>query len=239
MPASASDATMSGRTSKSAKVGSGAAGDGASLVSIGASVTSVMDFFRSAGAQVRQRSGCGPIGGLRGRARTPWTPAPPNDVHSRSCRPGTVDAPRVPVRLAASWTTARRSRCRSPTPSPSTRRRSSTCSACSPTASSPPSSGWPSTPTSPRPCALKSAIGPAGGHRLRQLQDPGRAHALARDGPRGGDGARSSRRSTCFHERTAPTDWLEGLVKAYVGDGHRDRLLPRDRGLRRRRTPAA
>lgn len=24
---------------------------------------------------------------------------------------------------------------------------------------------------------------------------------------------------TMFHERTAPSDWLEGLVKAYVGDG--------------------
>ncbi|HLR95937.1 MAG TPA: ferritin-like fold-containing protein [Jiangellaceae bacterium] len=24
---------------------------------------------------------------------------------------------------------------------------------------------------------------------------------------------------TLFHQRTAPTDWLEGLVKAYIGDG--------------------
>ena len=36
-----------------------------------------------------------------------------------------------------------------------------------------------------------------------------------------------------FHERTAPYDWLEGLVKAYVGDGIADGLLPRGRGVRR------
>ena len=41
-----------------------------------------------------------------------------------------------------------------------------------------------------------------------------------------------------FHERTAPERWLEGLVKAYVGDGIATRLLPRDLGLRRRSTPA-
>ena len=29
----------------------------------------------------------------------------------------------------------------------------------------------------------------------------------------------SSRRSTRFHEGTRPSTWLEGLVKAYVGDG--------------------
>ena len=38
-----------------------------------------------------------------------------------------------------------------------------------------------------------------------------------------------------FHERTAPQSWLEGLVKAYVGDGIAKRLLSRDRCLPRRR----
>ena len=42
-----------------------------------------------------------------------------------------------------------------------------------------------------------------------------------------------------FHERTAPADWLEGLVKAYVGDGIAARLLPRDQRLRRPEHPRA
>ena len=38
-----------------------------------------------------------------------------------------------------------------------------------------------------------------------------------------------------FHASTAPADWLEGLVKAYVGRRHRCRLLPGDLGAARRR----
>ena len=41
-----------------------------------------------------------------------------------------------------------------------------------------------------------------------------------------------------FHAHTAPSDWLEGLVKAYVGDGLAARLLPRDRGVSSTPTPA-
>ena len=37
--------------------------------------------------------------------------------------------------------------------------------------------------------------------------------------PFDGDGAVHRRRSTKFHAHTAPADWYEGLVKAYVGDG--------------------
>ena len=34
-----------------------------------------------------------------------------------------------------------------------------------------------------------------------------------------GDGAVSTRPVDAFHEHTAPNDWLESLIKAYVGDG--------------------
>ena len=40
-----------------------------------------------------------------------------------------------------------------------------------------------------------------------------------------------------FHASTAPADWLEGLVKAYVGRRDRRRLLPGDLGAARRRDP--
>ena len=42
-----------------------------------------------------------------------------------------------------------------------------------------------------------------------------------------------------FHDLTAPSDWLEGLVKAFVGDGIAHRLLPRGRDLPRRRAAGA
>ena len=40
-----------------------------------------------------------------------------------------------------------------------------------------------------------------------------------------------------FHVRTASSDWLEGLVTAYVGDGLAADFYTRDRGVPRRRHP--
>ena len=42
-----------------------------------------------------------------------------------------------------------------------------------------------------------------------------------------------------YHALTEPSTWLEGVVKAYVGDGHGRRLLPRGRRVRRRADPGA
>ena len=63
--------------------------------------------------------------------------------------------------------------------------------------------------------------GGVGGHgrpRVRALRAAARPAGRARRRSRCGHGA-VRRAAAAFHEHTRPADWLEGLVKAYVGDG--------------------
>ena len=62
-------------------------------------------------------------------------------------------------------------------------------------------------------------------------------HRRARRRPDGGDGAVREAASTSSTPHTAPRDWLEGLIKAYVGDGLAADFYRRDRGVPRRRHP--
>ena len=79
--------------------------------------------------------------------------------------------------------------------------------------------------------------GRAGGdgrRRVPPLRAAARPAARARRRARGRRWSRSSPALEAFHERTAPGDWLEGLVKAYVGDGIAEDFYREVVGLPRR-----
>ena len=67
--------------------------------------------------------------------------------------------------------------------------------------------------------ADKAALARDGGRRVPPLRAAARPAGRARGARRRPRWSRSSPALEAFHERTAPGDWLEGLVKAYVGDG--------------------
>ena len=92
-----------------------------------------------------------------------------------------------------------------------------------------PSSAWPKSRTDgPRPRSGPKRLGTRAERNARTAR-PGRATSStdssvkrassrgARRQPWGGIAPAASNDS--FHRSTAPSDWLEGLVKAYVGDG--------------------
>ena len=67
--------------------------------------------------------------------------------------------------------------------------------------------------------ADKVALAAMASARVRPLRAAARPARRARRGPVRGDGAVPARRSTRSTATPRPSDWLEGLVKAYVGDG--------------------
>ena len=67
--------------------------------------------------------------------------------------------------------------------------------------------------------AGQAGAGQDGGGAVRPHRAADGADLRPRRRPDGGDGARSSTPFDVFHAATAPSDWLEGLIKAYVGDG--------------------
>ena len=80
-------------------------------------------------------------------------------------------------------------------------------------------SGWPRTPSWPRRSDAKAALARIAVAEFDHFELLGERLAQLGARSRGGDGSRSSPAIDAFHERTAPGTWLEGLVKAYVGDG--------------------
>ena len=110
------------------------------------------------------------------------------------------------------------STCRSHSRTPSTAPRSSTCSVSSRTARSRRSNGSRRTPSWRRPWRTRSRSRP-----WRAPSSAGSSHCGEGSPSSAATRSRRWRRSVVaidqFHLHTAPSDWLEGLVKAYVGDG--------------------
>ena len=114
---------------------------------------------------------------------------------------------------------AARTRLRSRSTTPPTASRWSTCWARSRTASCRRSSGSPRTPSWRRRSRTRWSWRrwrPPSSATSTRLRD---RLARARRRPVRRRWRRSRRRSTRFHAHTAPSDWYEGLIKAYVGDG--------------------
>jgi len=97
-------------------------------------------------------------------------------------------------------------------------------------ASSPRSTGWPRIPGWAPTLAGRAA--------LAQMRRRDRTTGCWPSGSprsawcRKSNDAVSSRALDGFHATTVPADWLEGLVKAYVGDGLAADFLPRGRRFR-------
>ena len=67
--------------------------------------------------------------------------------------------------------------------------------------------------------ADKAALGGDGGGGVRALPGAARTAGGDRASTRPSRWSRSSSPLDAYHESTTPADWLESLVKAYVGDG--------------------
>ena len=98
------------------------------------------------------------------------------------------------------------------------RRRDRPARARSPTARSRPSSGSPRTPSWRRRSRTRSPICAMATAEFGHLGQAARPPRRAGRRPVRGDGA-VPRALDAFHAHTAPRDWYEGLIKAYVGDG--------------------
>ena len=83
-----------------------------------------------------------------------------------------------------------------------------------------------------------SRAGAASQHMRWRTSGCSASARAARRRPRGSDGAVRDA-VDAFHERTAASDWLEGLVKAYVGDGIAQDFYREIAELRRRGHPGA